>query len=182
MLCSAWTTKKFHVNYPTISLDLLAVRGVLPHTSPPRPLILVVDDEVTIAQTLRTIIMQHGFASLALGDARSALELIRVVPPDLLLTDFGLPGMNGLELALHVAEICPACKIILFSGLVSAADMAEMCPAPGPEFVLLEKPMHPNGLLARIDSLLQPSTPANHAAPLPTASAPPHRTATASRL
>ena len=124
-------------------------------------MIVIVDDEVTIADTLRTITMQRGYASLAVYDGLSALELIRVVPPDLLLTDFGLPQMSGLELAIQVAETCPACKIILFSGLVSAGDLESMCRTLHPEFVVLEKPLHPDLLLARIADLLQSSPAAS---------------------
>jgi len=118
---------------------------------------MIVDDEVTIAGTLRTITMQSGFASFAFYDAASAIDLARVVPPDLLLTDFALPGMNGMELAIHLSESCPGCKIILFSGQVSAADVSRMSRPRSPEFVLLEKPVHPDVLLTWINHLLQSS-------------------------
>ncbi len=116
---------------------------------------MIVDDEVIIAETLRTIMMQHGYACFALYDAASAIELARVIPPDLLLTDFVLTGMSGLELAIQVAETCPACQIILFSAIVSKADMTMMCLPHHPEFALLEKPVHPDILLARIENMLQ---------------------------
>ena len=152
------------MNFATVPLDLLAVRGITPDTHPPRPVILVVDDEVTIAESLRTILMQFGYASFAVYDAASALDMIRVFPPDLLLTDFVLPGINGLELAKQVSAICPQCKVIVFSGLVSAVDMTSMSRERNPAFVMLEKPMHPALLVSRIEQLLQASTTATRAA------------------
>jgi DNA-binding response OmpR family regulator len=141
------------------------MNGLTLDPSPTRPMILIVDDEVIIAETLRTIVMNSGFASLALYDAPAALEMARVVPPDLLLTDFVLPGMNGLELAIQVLEACPACKIIIFSALVSVADMTLMSAPGNHEFVFLEKPVHPKTLLAQVRNLLQPSTMARPAGP-----------------
>lgn len=160
VLRSGYTRKKRPLNFPTVPLDILAVQGLTPHTNPPKPVILIVDDEVTIAETLRTILMRHGYATFAVYEAQSALELVSVVPPDLLLTDFVLPGMNGLALAMQVVEECPACKVIIFSGAVSAIDMTTMSHKRNPEFVLLEKPLHPDALLARMESLLQTASPA----------------------
>lgn len=120
-------------------------------------MILVVDDEITIADTLRAILMHAGYAPFAHYDGPSAIEMARVVPPDLLLTDFVLPGMTGLELAIEVTKICPACEVIIFSGLVSAVDMSRM--SRDRDFVLLEKPLHPDILVSRIAGMLQPATP-----------------------
>lgn len=69
--------------------------------------------------------------------------------------------MSGLELAIQVAETCPACRIILFSGLVSVEEMEAMCRTRHSDFALLEKPLHPDLLLARIADLLQSSPTAS---------------------
>jgi DNA-binding response OmpR family regulator len=165
MVRSGKTRKKCSLTFPTVSLDTLAANGITPHTSSPKPVIVIVDDEITIAETLRTILMHAGYACFAVYDAPSALDLIRVVPPDLLLTDFVLPGMSGLTLAVQVAKMCPTCKVIIFSGLVSAVDMTWMSRRDNPDFVLLEKPLHPDVLLSRVDSLLQSSSPATLSRP-----------------
>jgi len=112
-----------------------------------------------IAETLRLILSQSGYAALAAYDPESAMELADTMPPDVLLTDFLLPEMNGVMLGISITERCPGCKVIVFSGMACIADMSREIGSAGRNFVLLEKPAHPEVLLARIDELLRPGVP-----------------------
>jgi DNA-binding response OmpR family regulator len=114
------------------------------------PAVLVVDDESSIADTLAEILSRNGYAAVAAYDADSALETALLKPPELLITDVMLPGMNGIDLAIHVRRIFPDCKIILFSGQASTGDLLAAANRDGHQFVLLSKPVHPTDLLARI--------------------------------
>jgi CheY-like chemotaxis protein len=72
-----------------------------------RPVVLVVDDESVIADTLAEILSRSGYAGVAEYDADSALETALLTPPEMLITDVVLPGMTGIELAISVRRIYP---------------------------------------------------------------------------
>jgi DNA-binding response OmpR family regulator len=115
-----------------------------------RPMVLVVDDESTIADTLTEILNRSGYAAMPAYDGESALESALLMPPELLITDVVLPGMSGIDLAITIRRIFPDCKIILFSGQASTADLLASANKRGHQFSLLNKPIHPTDLLARV--------------------------------
>jgi CheY-like chemotaxis protein len=119
-------------------------------TSAPRR-ILVVDDDKLVADVLTLILEHHGFLVTTLYNpvlaAQYALELL----PHVLITDYHMPQMNGLELATRIRKHCPDCRIVITSGHI--AVVAEQMGA-GMDFTLLQKPVHPPVLLVAIDGLL----------------------------
>jgi len=117
---------------------------------PYRPVVLVVDDESTIADTLTAILKQRGYAAMPAYDGESALESALLMPPQLLISDVILPGMNGIELAITMRRIFPECKVLLFSGQASTVDLLASAKSRGEHFSLLTKPVHPTDLLARV--------------------------------
>jgi DNA-binding response OmpR family regulator len=120
-----------------------------------RPVVLVVDDESAIADTLSEILSRSGYAAMVAYDGNEALETALVTPPELLITDVILPGMSGVELAITMRRIFPECKIILFSGQASTADLLTSAKREGHHFTLLSKPVHPRELLARVSDALR---------------------------
>ena len=60
-----------------------------------------------------------------------------------------MPGMTGIELAIHFRKAQPECKVLLFSWQASTADLLEKPRAEGYDFDLLSKPVHPADLLAK---------------------------------
>jgi two-component system OmpR family response regulator len=60
--------------------------------------ILVVDDELNIAETLKYNLVREGYEVTLSGDGRQALEIARREKPDLVILDLMLPGMNGLDI------------------------------------------------------------------------------------
>lgn len=144
-------------NFPTVPL-----KDVPAHMDTPqghRPVVLVVDDESVIADTLAEILTRSGYQGVAEYDADSALERALLTPPEMLITDVVLPGMTGIELAISVRRIFPECKIILFSGQASTADLLANARADGHHFTLLNKPLHPQDLLQRVSEGLTPQKP-----------------------
>jgi DNA-binding response OmpR family regulator len=133
-----------------------------PATQHNPPLVLIVDDERVIADTLSVILSNSGFAVITAYDGRTALELASVIPPDLLLTDVSMPGMNGIELAIALSRSVPDCKVLLFSGQASTVDLLDKAQHEGYDFTLILKPVHPTDLLARIAECLQEETLVTH--------------------
>jgi DNA-binding response OmpR family regulator len=145
-------------NFPTIPLSKLNSQEILRGTDASKPVVLVVDDETIIADTLAVILEQSGFVAMAAYDARQALEIADLVPPDLLLSDVVMPGMSGVDLAIAVRQTIPACRILLFSGQSATMDLLEAAGEAGRDFTVLSKPLHPKDLLAKVSQTLDSPT------------------------
>jgi DNA-binding response OmpR family regulator len=72
-----------------------------------------------------------------------------------LISDLIMPGITGIETAVEVRAILPSCKILLFSGQASTANLLEGARRKGHEFEILSKPVHPSDLLARVRSAVR---------------------------
>ncbi len=116
-------------------------------TAPLAPYVLVVDDERVIADTLAAILRGSGYAVAVAYDGDTALQLAELAPPDLLITDVYMPGMDGVELAVRLRESSPLCKILLFSGNPHEAAVLASARMPGHNYKLLSKPICPKQLL-----------------------------------
>ena len=77
--------------------------------------ILVVEDEITAALSLRTILALDGHVVEIAQDAERAVLLLQASQYDLVLTDFQLPNMDGLELAALIKECFPDLPIVLIT-------------------------------------------------------------------
>jgi CheY-like chemotaxis protein len=117
-----------------------------PRKTPPR--VLVVDDEPAIADTITKILCLSGYAATAQYDGEGALESALMAPPQLLITDVIMPGMNGIELATTMKRVFPDCRIMLFSGVASSDALVAAAHRDGHHFTLLNKPVPPADLLA----------------------------------
>jgi DNA-binding NtrC family response regulator len=87
--------------------------------------VFVVDDEAVIAQTLAVILNQAGFQASAFDHPDKAVAACNDLAPDLLISDVVMPGMTGVELAIHFRQTQPKCKVLLFSGQAVTADLLE---------------------------------------------------------
>jgi len=105
---------------------------------------------------LTEILSRSGYAATAAYDGADALETALLTPPELLITDVVLPGMSGIELAITIKRIFPDCKILLFSGQAATSDLLANAKNAGHHFTLLNKPVHPRDLLARVSASLKP--------------------------
>jgi len=119
-----------------------------------RPTVLVVDDESVIADTITKILSINGYEATTAYDGDSALEIALIKPPEMLITDVVLPGMNGVELAITIKRIYPDCKILLFSGQASTADLLAAAGRDGHHFTLLNKPVPPQDLISMVAEFL----------------------------
>jgi CheY-like chemotaxis protein len=79
-----------------------------------------------------------------------AIEAARTVEPNLVIADVMMPGVSGIDLAIRLKEICPTCKVMLFSGQAETADLLQIARSQGHDFEVLAKPIHPRDLLAQV--------------------------------
>lgn len=116
------------------------------------PRILVIDDEVSIADSLVEILRSQGFEATAFYRGQSAIDFARKSCPDIVLSDVVMPKMNGVETALAIRQVCPATRILLFSGQAGTTNILERAREGGHEFELIPKPLHPDALLKKLRS------------------------------
>ncbi len=111
------------------------------------PKVLVIDDEVLIADTVVTILKRHGFRAYAAYDGPRALELARKLRPDYVLSDVLMPRMSGVDVAIAIRQLKPDTKIFLFSGQAGISGILSEAEKKGHEFNLIHKPIHPEKLV-----------------------------------
>jgi CheY-like chemotaxis protein len=112
--------------------------------------ILVVDDEHLIADTTVAILRQDGFDATAAYSGTEAVQQAARLCPDIMVVDFFMPQMNGIEAAKLVREMCPNVKVFLLSGQASALDFLAHHEEHDLVYELLSKPIHPELLLATL--------------------------------
>jgi len=114
--------------------------------------ILVVDDERIIAGSLAYIFADAGYDCRAVHSAESALAALASFTPDVIIADVMMGAMNGIELAVIVAETLPDCKVVLFSGLADTDELIPRSLAIAPQFLVIAKPAHPRVLLELMET------------------------------
>jgi signal transduction histidine kinase len=87
-----------------------------PSSRPPGLRILVIEDEESIRTLLGTILRQLGHQPRLAAGARAGLALFAAECFDVVLTDMGLPGMSGEELARKIARQAPQVPVVLLTG------------------------------------------------------------------
>lgn len=112
--------------------------------------VLVVDDEVIIADTIVQILNRNGFQAKAVYNGRDAIEAARTTKPNTVLSDVLMPHFDGVETAIAIRAVCPETRIVLFSGQAATVEILERARAQGHDFELLPKPIHPVELLKHL--------------------------------
>lgn len=115
--------------------------------APPTKRVLVVDDERIIADTLANILRFHGYYASPAYSAEEALMWCDDKCPDVLISDVVMNGMNGIQLAVRLAERLPDCKVLLISGHAHISSLMEESETNGHNFPILAKPVHPKRIL-----------------------------------
>jgi len=100
-------------------------RPTAPAVSAGRPRVLVVDDEATIRDLLsKTLALAEYDVDLA-PDGRSALERLRIIPYDLLITDLKMPGVDGLAVIREARRLKADIPVIIITGFSTEASAIE---------------------------------------------------------
>ena len=118
----------------------------------PRERILVVDDETNIVSSLKEILSDEGYDVSVTEDGLNALDMIQSDPPDLLLLDVWLPGMDGIEVLKTVKTYHPEIEVLVMSGH-GTIDTAVKATKLG-AFDFIEKPFSMDSLTQSVKSAL----------------------------
>ena len=122
--------------------------------------ILMVDDEVELVESGIRVLKWMGYQVQGATDPIEALEMIRAQPHqfDLIISDFSMPQMNGIQLAEEIKRINPGIPIILLSGYSSDVPKKQIKPTVINGFIT--KPISKNELARAIRKVLDESPPA----------------------
>ncbi|MDD4091321.1 MAG: sigma-54 dependent transcriptional regulator, partial [Smithellaceae bacterium] len=114
--------------------------------------ILVVDDEVSICQSLKAILEDEGYQVLVAGSGEEALRVVADEMPQLVLLDIWLPGMDGLETLKAIRAAHPNMLIIMMSGhgTIETAVKATKLGA----FDFIEKPLSLDKVMILVNNAL----------------------------
>jgi CheY-like chemotaxis protein len=115
------------------------------------PKVFIIDDDQTMVYLLRTLLEMDGFEVAEVQDWDTILETVRNEDPDLILMDYFLPDLDGLELLtqLRADPDLTQARIIMSSGM----DVSDRCMAAGADAFLL-KPYTPEQLVGVITEIV----------------------------
>ncbi|MFQ5922376.1 MAG: ATP-binding protein [Anaerolineales bacterium] len=118
-----------------------------------KPLILVADDSPDIRQFLEEAVLgPAGFEVRAVGDGMSALTLVREIEPDVVITDYQMPNLTGLELIRRICSDLPHPPVIMMTSAGNEALAVEAMRAGAFDF--LSKPFEAELMLAAVGRAL----------------------------
>jgi two-component system, OmpR family, response regulator AdeR len=120
-------------------------------------LVLVVEDEATLAETIELYLRHEGFRTERAADGERALELFRAARPDLVLLDLGLPKVDGMEVLRRIRAASDVPVVILTA---RAEEVDELLGLGMGADDYLVKPVSARKLLARVKVALRRSAPA----------------------
>jgi len=132
-----------------------AMNAVTEHA--PRASVLVVDDEPTIGEVLARYLERAGYRTRVASDGPRALALSAAHPPDLVVLDIMLPGIDGLEVMrrLHEPTGAPRARVILLTARGREAERIVGLRRGADDYVV--KPFSPGELVARVEAVLRRS-------------------------
>ena len=110
------------------------------------PRVLVVDDEVSILDTLQILLRGEGFEVATAKSGREALERFEETSPDVVLTDIRMPGVTGLDLLAQIRERDPETPVILMTAQASLQSAVQAVNQGA--FYYLQKPFVNGELVA----------------------------------
>ncbi len=131
-------------------------QGTVPSEAPFHPRVLVVDDDPSVRRVVRRLLERNGHRVVEVADASTALATLarHSGSVDLVITDYAMPRMSGIELAKEVLRTFPDLPVVLASGFLdpSLVDRAREAGV----FATLDKPFEQAELLELVRQALGP--------------------------
>ena len=122
---------------------------------------LIVDDSELVRRSLRTVLQANPEWEICgeAADGLSAVEMFKELQPDVVILDFQMPGINGIETARRMSMIEPAVPIVLFTQHASA-DLERHAQEVGIRSVVSKTNAFP--MVGMIEALLGNGNPEGH--------------------
>jgi two-component system response regulator ResD len=114
--------------------------------------VLVVDDDPTVSEVVRSYLERAGFAVQHAGDGESALAVAGRTPPDLVVLDVMLPGLDGIEVCRRLRARGDV-PVVMLTALGEEVDRVLGLEVGADDYVT--KPFSPRELVLRVQSVLR---------------------------
>ena len=114
--------------------------------------ILIVDDEEVIVKLTGLLLEKRGFDVLAASDGEQCLQMVAKYHPALVLLDYMMPLMNGLDTLKQIKNCYPDISVVMFTGKGNEDVAVELMRAGAADY--LRKPFANKSLVERIDTVL----------------------------
>ena len=114
--------------------------------------VLVVDDEPTVREVVASYLRRDGHDVAEAADGTTALELLDADPPDLVVLDMMLPGVNGLDVLCRVRAVS-SIPVIMLTARAEESDRVSGLELGADDYVV--KPFSPRELAARVNGVLR---------------------------
>ncbi|GAB4529806.1 MAG: hypothetical protein OHK0046_49980 [Anaerolineae bacterium] len=118
--------------------------------------IMVVDDEWLIRELMENVLRLNGYEVMLAHNGEQALKMAQDTPPDLILLDLRMPGMDGYDVAREIKNnpVTQQAIVVMMSGVQgTAAERAEAEDAGADDF--LSRSLPTQALVARLAALLE---------------------------
>ncbi|WP_250528419.1 response regulator [Caballeronia sp. GAWG2-1] len=148
--------------------ELVAARGATPHNTageagmdlPPTLTVLLVDDEDGVRILIAEILRDAGYAVIEASNGVEGLEVLQSgVRIDVVITDIGMPRMNGVEMIEQARKSHPDLKVLFITGY--AQQQVSLGQQLNQNAQVLTKPFVMNALLERVAMILKPNSRAS---------------------
>lgn len=124
----------------------------------PLPTILLLEDELPLARLLSDALERSGYQVQHYADGHRGLQAARQQPPDLLLVDVMLPGLDGFSVVRTLRTTHAELPVLFLTARAATADVVQGFEAGGNDY--LKKPFSLEELLLRVRELLRRTAPA----------------------
>jgi|ERR1019366_394100 DNA-binding NtrC family response regulator len=115
--------------------------------------VLVIDDNITVADTVAMVLNMDGFEATVACGGETGVELARSREFEYLVTGVVMPQMNGIAAAIEICKLLPECKVVLVSGHNDSCALLQEALSRGYKFEILAKPVHPLVLFETLRSV-----------------------------
>ena len=119
----------------------------------PMPRVLVVDDDLTVAEVVLGYLRRDGFEAAHAADGLAALAIAAAAPPDLVVLDLMLPGIDGLEVCRRLRAERPDLPVVMLTARGEEEDRIAGLEVGADDYVV--KPFSPRELALRVRSVLR---------------------------
>ncbi|MDP4291842.1 MAG: sigma-54 dependent transcriptional regulator, partial [Bacteroidota bacterium] len=110
--------------------------------------ILIVDDDKTFRVILKEVLIKENYTPIEASNGETGLELVKSEHPDLVITDFQMPGMSGLDLLQAIIKLKTGIPVIMLTGFSDTENIIKAIQMGA--FDYLEKPIVPSVLKSSI--------------------------------
>lgn len=118
-----------------------------------QPRVLLVDDEEEFVSTLAERLRLRGMRAETAYNGEEALQMIAATPPDVVVLDVMMPGMNGLAVLQRIKTDYPHVPVILLTGMGTTRDGVEGLRLGALDYLV--KPLKIEELMEKLDGALQ---------------------------